>query len=442
MSYQIVVLNTITSATDNSFVVSGVFCLTAPANAVVPIPGFKSLNPYIDQPTLLALQNGTLVEKRFTTGEFNAGTTLAAVQAELQSEFNTAQTNLNNTSAALSGLVGSVFNGTSWNSTDVFNNLSKTVLSDHHTKRFNYWTNFKNQLIYKNGQLQFEDDGYQYNIWFYDGPEIHVTYIWKSSVPIGIVNAGYSQVQNDADKLDFENNFKSNANNAVVPRSADGRANIAPNSFPLWSGLYFAGRADDDGYGVGKGVPFQISSDQAGDTSVTYHFTDVVYIMGATVNYTGAKLGDTLDYIISAPATPTGSGTQNVATVNVGPGNILIPSPTAANTVINVSTAIPVPNTSGTGWWDWSAPKQGKGIVVPNYSNTGQYDLYDFGLNIGHLATEIPIVGDNRGFDVIVESVTSSQTLPHWQHTATVHNSGHTGLRVGWIITGARASSV
>ncbi len=134
MSYQIVVLNTITSATDNSFVVSGVFCLTAPANAVVPIPGFKSLNPYIDQPTLLALQNGTLVEKRFTTGEFNAGTTLAAVQAELQSEFNTAQTNLNNTNPALSGLVGTFYSGSAWVSESVPNTfLSEPSYIDFET---------------------------------------------------------------------------------------------------------------------------------------------------------------------------------------------------------------------------------------------------------------------------------------------------------------------
>jgi hypothetical protein len=113
MSYQIVILNTITSSSGD-FTVSGVFCLTAPTNAIVPIPGFKSKNPYIDQPTLLALQNGTLVEQNFTTGQFSAGTTLAQVQAELQSEFSAAQTALNNTNPALASLVGTYYSGSSW----------------------------------------------------------------------------------------------------------------------------------------------------------------------------------------------------------------------------------------------------------------------------------------------------------------------------------------
>lgn len=114
MSYQIVVLNTITSPNDGSFQVSGVFSLTAPSNSIVPVPGFKSANPYIDQPTLLAVQNGTLVEQRFLTGQFSAGTTLASVQAELQAEFAVAQTNLNNTNPALPSLVGTYYNGAAW----------------------------------------------------------------------------------------------------------------------------------------------------------------------------------------------------------------------------------------------------------------------------------------------------------------------------------------
>jgi hypothetical protein len=441
MANQITILNS-NIRSDGSFTVSGVFWLVTPTNSIVPNPNFKSQVSFIDANTLLSLQYGTLTELPFTSGLFNAGTTLSEVQSYLQQEFNTAQQNINDTSAAISGLVGTVFDGTSWNSSNVFGNLSKTVLSDHHTKRFAYWSTFKTQFTSKNGQIQYDDDGYQYNIWFYDGPEIHLTYIWKNTVPAGIISAGYSQAQNDADKTDFENNFKSISNNAVVPRAADGRANVAPNSFPIWSSLCFAGRGDDDGYGIGQGPNFYIASDTAGDTAVTFHFTDVVYIMGAVVNYTGAKIGDTLDYYVYAPATITGSGTQDVATVNVGPGNILIPSPTTANTKIDLTTAIPIPNQTNTGYWDWSSPKQGKGTVTPNYAGLGSFDLYDFSIKIAHVGIEMPIVGDNRSFEILVESVTSMQVLPHWTHVATVHNSGHTGLAVTWILTGARYTSV
>jgi hypothetical protein len=113
-SYQITVLNTITSPADGSFQVTGVFCLTAPSNAIVPIPGFKSQNPYIDEATLLGLQNGQYVEQSFNSGQFDSGTSLATVQALLQSLFTTAQTTLTNTNPALSGLVATYYNGTSW----------------------------------------------------------------------------------------------------------------------------------------------------------------------------------------------------------------------------------------------------------------------------------------------------------------------------------------
>jgi hypothetical protein len=128
-SYQIVVLNTITDTSGN-FTVSGVFCLTAPANAPVPIPGYVSLNPYIDEPTLLKLQDGTLVEQAFTSSTFAQGTSLATVQASIQSQYTAAQTALTNTNPALSGLVGTQYNGSSWASETLPNSFitSPTII--------------------------------------------------------------------------------------------------------------------------------------------------------------------------------------------------------------------------------------------------------------------------------------------------------------------------
>jgi hypothetical protein len=68
--------------------------------------------------------------------------------------------------------------------------------------------------------------------------------------------------------------------------------------------------------------------------------------------------------------------------------------------------------------------------------------LYDFTLPLAHLAIEIPIIGDNRSFDILVESVTSRLLCPQWLHVCNIFNSGHAGLRVGWILAGARQKSV
>lgn len=427
---------------DGSFYVSGVFWLTTPTSNVVPNPNFNSVVPFVDNSTLTSLKYGALVEQTFNTGLFASGTTSAQVQAAIQAQFNDAQTQLNNTESALAGLVGTTFDGTNWNTTNVFGNLQKTQMSAGHTQRFANWSVWKKCQTTKNGQFQFDDDGYVYTIWFYDGPEVHICNIWKTTVPSGIIASGYTQAQNDADKSDFESNYKPLANGVILPRAADGRPNMAPNSFPMWSNLYFFGRGDDDGYGIAKGPYFQASSDVVGDTVVQFHLTDLTYIIGGIINYTGAQIGDTVSYVVVAPPTPVGSGTQAVNLVNVGPGNILIPSPTADGYLIDLTTAIPVQNVTNTGYWNWDMAKTGKGTITPNYNGNGGWDLYDFEINLGNVAAECPMVGDNMRIEIMVESVTSMMVLPQWQHICTVHNGGHAGLRVCWIACGARLNTI
>jgi len=227
-----------------------------------------------------------------------------------------------------------------------------------------------------------------------------------------------------------------------VPTTPDGRYNFAPNAFPVWASLYFVGRGDDPVNGIAKGTRFYLSSDGYGDTTTTWHYNDPIFVLGAIITYTGGQIGDTLDYMISADATPVGSGTQSVNLVNVGPGNIIVPVPSGGSTTVNVATAIPVPNVTNTGFWDVNQSQTGLGAISPNYNQTGGYDLYDFSVNLAHVAAEVPMVGDNQRLEIVIESVTSMELLPHWTHTGTIHNSGHTGLRVGWCFAAARAVSV
>ena len=224
MSLQIIILNT-SSQPDGSFSVSGVFWLTPPSNNIVPLPNFKSAVPFIDASNLSSLQYGNLVEQTFNSGLFAPGTDLADAQTAVQNQFNTTQTNLTNANSPLSGLIGNVFDGYSnaWSSTNPFLPISKVKIASQYTQRTYNWINWKAVEVVKGGQYQYDDDGTVYTIWFYDQPEVHLCTIWKGTVPNNVISGGYSQIQNNSDKSDFETNFKSLANAPIAPKLTDGR---------------------------------------------------------------------------------------------------------------------------------------------------------------------------------------------------------------------------
>lgn len=90
------------------------------------------------------------------------------------------------------------------------------------TYRVYRWTSWKAVVTVKGIiRPQYDDDGLQYTIWGYDGPEVHVCQIWKGDVPYSVLSA-YTQAQNDTDRQDFETNYKASYNQSLEPRSADG----------------------------------------------------------------------------------------------------------------------------------------------------------------------------------------------------------------------------
>lgn len=91
------------------------------------------------------------------------------------------------------------------------------------TKRKFAWTAWKALLASKGGIVQCDQDTDQYFIWFYDSYEVIFTSIWLNSVPQDLIDGGYSQNQNNADKTDFETNYKAKANQAIEPKTTDGR---------------------------------------------------------------------------------------------------------------------------------------------------------------------------------------------------------------------------
>ena len=82
-------------------------------------------------------------------------------------------------------------------------------------QRNDRWSWFKPMVALKSLVTQYEEDAATYTIFGYDPPEVLVCEIWKGAVPSAVIARGYSQAQNDADKADFEADFKPYANRSI-----------------------------------------------------------------------------------------------------------------------------------------------------------------------------------------------------------------------------------
>lgn len=100
-------------------------------------------------------------------------------------------------------------------------------LSSVFTQRSYFWTQFKAVVVAKECVLQCYETDESYTIWGYDGPEVHITTIWKGVVPEGVV-PNYSQSDNDTDLTDFETNFLPTINARIAPPETARMPIVAP----------------------------------------------------------------------------------------------------------------------------------------------------------------------------------------------------------------------
>jgi hypothetical protein len=82
-------------------------------------------------------------------------------------------------------------------------------------QRTGTWSWFKPLIAGKTLKVQYEEDVGVYTIYGYDLPEVCACTIWIGTVPPSVIVGGYSQAQNDADKTNFETNFKPYANRSI-----------------------------------------------------------------------------------------------------------------------------------------------------------------------------------------------------------------------------------
>lgn len=316
--------------------------------------------------------------------------------------------------------------------------------SSSYTQRQYYYTDWKTAHTNRGGVLQSDSsDGVYQKVWFYDGPEIHYCLMWLDGYVV--TDPNYSQAQNDADLADFEANYQSSANAAVQPKTADGRQSNLPNIFPDTMQLCFTGAADDPTTGIGKGLLFQHESndDGYGPTAhiITFGFNDWIYLSGGHMTYQGAVLGDTISYSVYAPAT-TVTGSDGYGNVNLVSGVVIVPGANT-NYEVNLSTAVPVPSPTNTGYWNWKPASNnlGAGTLTPNLTGNGDYNLYAIQITLADFVIQYPLLGENF-MDLSVPAILPKKVLPQWIHQIQVNNSGHDGLQLVWALTLARQATV
>lgn len=112
------------------------------------------------------------------------------------------------------------------------------TIASHFTQREYKWTAWKVAKANKYLITQFDEDDSRYLVYGYDGPEAHLCFIYKGTVPAEVLQSGYTQEQNDADKADFEGNHKTSSNAMIEVTDSQGRKITKPAATSILSGAY------------------------------------------------------------------------------------------------------------------------------------------------------------------------------------------------------------
>jgi hypothetical protein len=158
------------------------------------------------------------------------------------------------------------------------------AITPYFTHREYRWTEWKAIQAVKGFNHQFEQLPDKYTIWGYDGPEAHVCIIYRGDVPYTVIDAGYSQAQNDADKLDFETNFKSIGNKAIDLQQ-----------FPFAAKSFGSKKIYKRVVGIKSAV-------QTGTNDITYT-VQFPWVKITGIELVGGELGDTASFYILDSAT-------------------------------------------------------------------------------------------------------------------------------------------
>lgn len=175
------------------------------------------------------------------------------------------------------------------------------------------WTEFKSMVATKVLSLQYEERDSLYKLWACDGPFIFCCVIRKED-------------PKSDDQVDFEDNYKSSANQPVSPVDEFGRVFTRAESRPLNMTTYFTSVGDST-TNIGDGQPlifdFNNNDDEVEDAPSGYRrkmvmctFIDTVRLKEGTIYWENMPFGSYIDLCLAVPdqgwyLTNTGAVMQN-----------------------------------------------------------------------------------------------------------------------------------
>lgn len=175
------------------------------------------------------------------------------------------------------------------------------------------WLEIKTMVLDRHLSIQYTESETEYYIWLLE------EYI-KYFCVIDIEDNPSEQ------QLDFENNYKDDANKAIVPISEDNKKIVRAESRPLNTTTWFTCRGDSEA-AIGKGKEFYWDFSTSEDTVETvdgykkkrieFSFIDAVSVKEGTLYFHNAEKKSVLDMMVVCPTgTPylNNSGEVNIAT--------------------------------------------------------------------------------------------------------------------------------
>jgi len=225
----------------------------------------------------------------------------------------------------------------------------------------------------------------------------------------------------------------------TTPKTSDGKQIVLLNAFPGKCNVAHPGAADGAGKWDGAPLRYECKESDTGEwfVGLEWQYNDWVYLAGGEVAYKGAKWGDELNYDIYAPATVATTPGDGFSKTPTGLGfNVFHPG--NVSSIDLTKDAVPVPNSKGTGWFNWDPDTN---VISVNSDQKGGYDLFDVPLPLSTFIPRLQVWGgtdDNPRTEEFVNPVVKpKRLLPQWKHrikfwNTTDKSSQDTEFRVSW----------
>lgn len=324
------------------------------------------------------------------------------------------------------------------------------------------WPEFKKYLdgTFKKLHLQYVESPEDYQVFAIDDSIVYLCQFVKEPANYDETFTSQELIdEHDAQRADFEANFKGNANKPLdvrgpagvrvttldAPKEPDNKPVVtispATQGFVTW----ICGAGDDanptpPASGRGTGTPFllEFSAEEVPATkTLEFDFTEPVEVHDGQVSWKETSnwgAGDTFSLGLRIPATPTtpnAGGTGNCNKVEIAPGmNIIVPAAGDGAFDLDLTDASPVEDKAGQGGY-WNNDYN-TGAVTPNpIPGAGRWNLFDFDVT-GWLIKGIRLTHPMGVFDIDVYK--TEYFHPAWYlRWEVTKNTPGAGSISGWI---------